>query len=98
MSVQPALAEAAALSEMQMAAFEGEHRERQLIRPFIQLKDKKNKKNLKKGSAKPLCVGRFMSIVLKGRVFIHCPHATGFWGRFKDSGNTRTGTKDEEMT
>lgn len=40
MSVQPALAEAVALAEMQMAAFEGAHRERQLIQALTRLKKK----------------------------------------------------------
>lgn len=68
MSVQPALAEAAALSQMQMAAFEGEHRERQLIRPFTRLKDKK--KNKKKGSAKTIVRGPFHVHCAKGAVFL----------------------------
>lgn len=41
MSVQPALAEAMALTEMQMAAFEGAHWERQLIQAFTRRKKKK---------------------------------------------------------
>ncbi len=40
MSVQPALAEAVALTEMQMAAFEGAHWERQLIQAFTPCKKK----------------------------------------------------------
>lgn len=61
MSVQPALAEAVALSEMQMAAFEGQHRERQLIQAFTRHKKKKK-------AVRPLFVGRFMSTVLQGHV------------------------------
>lgn len=41
MSAQPALAEAVALTEMQMEAFEGAHWERQLIKPFTRLKEKR---------------------------------------------------------
>ena len=85
MSVQPALAEAVALTEMQMAAFEGAHWERQLIQAFTRLKEKR--------ALRPLFVGCFISVVLQGRVFIRCPHATGFGGLFKDSGYIRIGTK-----
>ncbi len=84
MSVQPALAEAVALTEMQMEAFEGAHWERQLIQAFTRLKKK---------AVQPLFVGCFISIVLQGHVFIRCPHATGFSGLFKDSGYIRIGTK-----
>lgn len=85
MSVQPALAEAMALTEMQMAAFEGAHWERQLIQAFTRRKKKK--------AVQPLFVGCFISIVLQGHVFIHCPRASGFRGLFKDSGYIRIGRK-----
>lgn len=74
MSVQPALAlaEAVALSEMQMAAFEGGTLGTS-INPGVYLPAKKRK------AVEPLFVGCFIFIVLRGCVFfIHCPHATGF--------------------
>lgn len=40
MSVQPALAEAVGLAEMQTEAFDGAHWERQLIQAFTRLKKK----------------------------------------------------------
>lgn len=65
MSVQPALAEAVALSEMQMAAFEGEHRERQLIQAFTRLKEKRLCSHCSQAVSCPLCYrSMFLSTVL----------------------------------
>ena len=69
MSVQPALAEAVALTEMQMEAFEGAHWERQLIQPFTSLKKKRK-------ALRPLFVGCFVYIMPQDQVFNRCPHAT----------------------
>jgi len=57
MPVQLALAEAVALTEMQMPAFEGAQWERQLIQPFTRLKKREKAVQL-------LFVGCFISIVL----------------------------------
>lgn len=77
MSVQPALAEAVALAEMQMAAFEGAHWERQLIQAFTRLKEKKSYATIVRRLFHLCCA--------TGPRFYPLSSTTGFGGVFKDT-------------
>lgn len=88
MSVQPALAEAVALSEMQMAAFEEEHPERQLIQAFTRLKEKRLPNHCLWAVSCPLCYRSvFLSNVLMPQDSVDCSKIQETAGQAQRPGN-----------